>query len=290
MVPGSWEPAVLEGSFGEGYARLDDMDAIRLELKWNHLKGAVEADALRDRMLDRLARKGRGKGEFKAEPLGRLLPGSDASFFRWKAEAAAVGMVMRCADCERALLGQVLFPDGREDRAAALAVLRSLREHAEGDRAAWSIYRYRAEVDASWRLDSWKLAPGYLELCFQRGPTELLRLKRWGPAEVLLAGCDLAGWHARNLVGQYGRTTGAATHYVAGHEGLLVRRDRHHSALGKLVVRCSPPRAAWTHWNLRSAAWHCPESNRIYVSEHAAKRPRDRRDWRVCCHGDEGQT
>jgi len=286
-VPSSWEPAALDGDRRGGYARLDDMDAIRLELKWNRLKGDVNAANVRDTLLGTLGRRKRGRGAtIRAEALKPLADVPNASFFRWQGEVTAIGVVTQCRQCARAVLAQLIFPSGKESRSEAAAVLGSLKEHADEGRSLWSLYRFRAEVDESWELAAWKLAPGYLELTFDRGRGEKLRLRRWGPAEMILASCDLDVWHKRVILTEAGRALETARDEVDGHPAVRARRDLSGRPLRRALARVTPPRVAWTHWSLDSLAWHCPASNRLYVWDVASRRARRKgRDWRIICHG-----
>jgi len=288
-VPSSWEPSVLEGSFWQGYARLDDMDSIRFELKWNRLKGSADADDMRDRLLRQLQRRSRrSRSLVEAAPVKRPGGSANASFFQWKDEVAALGLVTRHQNQkgERAILGQVIFPDGRVDRTEAMDVLNSVQERGSEKGSPWSLYRFHAQVGDSWTLESWKLSPGYLELAFGRRGGQALRLRRWGPAEVILADCDLEGWHRQLVATQYGRNVDVGLRRAAGHDAFEARREIRKSVFSQLVSRWAPPRAAWTHWNMESMAWRCPQSNRIYLWEYAWRRRCHRRDWHIHCHGD----
>ena len=219
-VPSSWEPTVLDGDWSQGYVRLDNMDAIRLELKWNRLKGNVDATNVRDMLLGTLARRKTGrKAPIEAKAIEQLVDAPNTSFFRWHGEVTAIGAVTHCRRCARAVLAQMIFPNGKECRSHAAAVLGSLCEHGDDGRSLWGLYRFRADVDESWKLASWKLSPGYLELSFDRGRGEKLRLRRWGPAEMILANCDLDAWHKRVVLTESGGAVETRSDEVGGHEG-----------------------------------------------------------------------
>lgn len=287
-VPASWEPAALDGDWSRGYARLDDMDAIRLELKWNRLKGDVDAANVRDTLLRTLTRrKGGRSAPVEAKALAALADVPNASFFQWQGEVTAVGVVIQCRRCARAVLAQLIYPKGKESRAESAGVLGSLREHADGARSLWSLYRFRADVAESWKLTWWQLAPGYLELAFDRGRGEKLRLRRWGPEEMILASCDFDAWHKRVVLCDAGGAVETERDEVAGHAGVRMRRDLSGRPVRRCLARATPPRAAWTRWNLDSLAWQCGASNRLYAWDYASRRARGRdRDWHIVCHGE----
>ena len=282
-TPPDWEPAILEGDAEQGYARLDDMDAIRFELRWNPVSGDPTPEELRDQMLGKLLG---GHGDVKAEAMPPLRHGDGGSYFRWRGEVAALGRVSFCPQTKRAVLGQVIFPDGRENRAEACAVLGSIEDRAAEKTALWSLYGFSAEVDSSWRLTEWGFSVGQLEFCFER-PAQRLRFKRWGPAEVLLRNYDFDTWHRLMVLPTFGKVDRTEVIEVAAHEGIAVTRTRPAGSFGALVSRLANPRSAWRRWNTDSLAWHCPQTNRLFVWEHASRRAGVRRDWRIDCHREE---
>ena len=285
-VPACWEPTVLDGDWNDGYARLADMDAVRMELKWNRLKGNVDSESVREALLEKLRRRYRAAdAPVAAETLPSPISAPNASFFRWRGETAAVGAVVWCQRCMRALLGQVIFPGGKERRGEAVGILDTLRDHGDGGRALWSLYLFRAEVADTWKLTSWNMTPGYLEMAFDRGAGERLRLRRWGPAETLLARLDFATWHERSVVPQSGRSLRTTDDAVDGHPAIRLDRDASDRTLGRWVPRLAPLRSVWTHWNLTGLAWHCRRSNRLYAWDYAWRKTRAECDWRIRCHG-----
>ncbi len=280
-VPPDWEPAILEGDEEQGYARLDDMDAIRFELRWNPVRGDPEPEQLRDQMLGKLSSK---HGDVKAKAIPPLRHDDAGSYFRWQGEVAALGRVSFCPETKRAVLGQVIFPDGREDRAEASAVLGSLEDRSAQESVLWSLYGFCAEVDSGWRLTQWQFTVGQLEFSFERQGAQLLTLKRWGPAEVLLTNYDFETWHKLTVLPKFGKVGEIETVEVAAHEGIKVTRAHPRRSFGTLVSRLAHPRSAWRRWNASGLAWHCPQTNRLLVWEHASRRRDVPRDWRINCH------
>jgi len=267
-VPADWTLGAIGGDHKSGYARLDDSNMPRLELKWSQAE--VNLDRALDKYLAKLGKKSR-RSEIRIDERARVIsrrskPDKRLRGFSWRGRERGCGVIWRCNKCRRTVIAQVIMPQDERDDSLARRILTSLEDHGRDGRATWALYGIQFEAPEEFRLEHQKLMAGYLELAFASGKRNKLRVCRWGMADVALAERDLQHWYEVDQVRRRDVVWDCAPLAVKGHDGLRVHGHRR-----RFLHR--PRRAAERLARLRIASdfdgrvWHCPESNRIYSVE-----------------------
>jgi len=266
-VPADWTLGAIGGDYKSGYARLDDAQMPRLELKWSDQ--AVNLDRALEKYLAKLGKRGRRSGvrvDDKARVLSRRSkPRKKLRGFSWSGRETATGVIWKCDQCGRTLIAQVMDPPGEPDEALVRTVLMSLEDHGQDGRWLWALYGLSLEAPEELRLAGQKLMAGYLELAFAAGRRRL-RVCRWGMADVALADRDLQHWYEVEQVRRRDVAWDCEPAEVKGHDGLDVsgHRRRYFHGIRRGAERLLRLRIAS---DFDGRVWHCPESNRIYGVE-----------------------
>lgn len=196
--PKGWELASL------GRERLQLADGLRtvLDLRWNRIRGRFSFDA----HLRKLA-KARGRESDGIKPMDGLpgwspAAGLEARAFAWgEPDTGGLGALLFHAASSTAILAQCGGPAGQAAR-----VLGSLRCHLAEAVVPWAVYDLRALTPANHCLEEYSLQPGRYRLALRHKGQQII-LHRLAPADVLLAGRDLAHWsraHFKELISRHG--------------------------------------------------------------------------------------
>lgn len=267
-MPADWTLGAIGGDHKSGYARLDDANMPRLELKWSEAE--VNLDRALDKYLARLGRKSR-RAEIRIDDKARVIsrrskPDKRLRGFSWSGRERGCGVIWRCNHCRRTVIAQVILPPRERDESLARRILTSLEDHGTDGRATWALYGIQFAAPEGFRLERQKLMAGYLELAFTAGKRRTLRVCRWGMADVALAERDLQHWYEVNQVRRRDVVWDCEPLEVKGHDGLRVfgHRRRFLHRLRRAAERWSRLRIAS---DFAGRVWHCPQSNRIYNVE-----------------------
>ncbi len=244
----------------------------RVEINWTDPGGFVDLDAVVDRYLaeTKKLRKKKMKEEIKIQRGDRALSRSKLGksglkTFAWEGSQKAVGAAWSCKKCGRTVFAQVLgAPEEKDLVPLAEQIIRSIRDHPEGDWTLWAVYDFELELPSVFRPTKQRLVAGEVELEFKHD-TETITAARWGLANVALKGKTLNDW-ARKEYWKKFRKYGprAEPEQFHGHEGLRVIGDRimFHEAIQRLLRHL---RGKLYADRLIACFWHCPEENKIYV-------------------------
>jgi len=291
-VPVEWDLGQLEGRFDKGFARLDDPNAARLELRWMMAPKRFRIDATLDRYfgaMTKTVQKGGGKLTLKTRGgIGPDRPGLMTRGFRWRvtntaqphANREAIGCIACNPETGQVAVVQALVRAGRGgDEAVARRTLASLSigEVTDGMRT-WAVYDFACGVLPEFGLWEHHLQSGAFHMGFEsrRGRIDI---RRWALAELLLDkhGGDLEAWWRAGLKRAQRRFRDEKTAVeLSGHEATRLERSRR-SLLGRRRDHAV-------------FLWHCPASNQLF---HVQVRPRRQKHWdaladdgwRVACHG-----
>jgi hypothetical protein len=277
-VPEAWNLRALGGDHDKGHLRLEDGEHLRLELKWSQKKVDIEHSL--EKYLKSLGKPQRDK-RGKAAPLvikpgikivsRRSHPDKEALGFSWQGgEMNGAGLIWQCATCGRTLIGQVRGYGGEDAGRLAKELFSEMEDHAQEGRQRWALYGLSCEIPEAFKLSGQNLRSGYLELDFSRGK-ETLRVRRWGPAAALLAENSLKQWLERFLAGRRREIRWRLTpEEIKQHAGEKLTGSSR-SLLGRWafgltqglqkIIRRNASRPGYG----LGKAWHCPESNRIYL-------------------------
>ncbi len=261
-VPEGWRPARL----GLRYLYLEDEDGPAFEFKWRTKAGRKGMEAA----LRALTPKGRAVAGV-ALPKAWLdaLAGFECMPLSWKqAGRSGLGAALFCPQCGLAAVFQGFGgPDGPDpDRTAVLArVLASLAHH-DPEPFRFRLYGLSLTAPQGFALAAFSFAPGRFVLNFAVGRRRLDAV-RLAPADVLLAGQDLAGLAGRHLgLGQGARFFPDTVRGLAAVWG-EVRQGR---GLTDCVAR------GLGRQGRVGVLWHDPAANKLLGLAATDARPVDR--------------
>ncbi len=297
IVPQNWNPARFGGNRQKGDLRLDDEDGPRFELRWEQSGRGVDVAKSVAQFLERLEKEAKKRGEpFEVLTDVRLVSRSrkrkeQVTSFGWQGQAPAemaenlaaqgFGVAWNCPHCERVTFGHIIGRNSdKRDKIERLSseIFASLECHGSGGWETWSAFDLKLDVPEEFVLARAQLLLNKLELEWKRPQpaglqglgkrADRLVVRRLPIANVLLENQTLDEWAERVLrPGHKTLLLGApqAT-IVRGHEALLFEgktRDLRARLRGWFFDfvgrRRTPPAQIW--------AWHCPDSNRLWVLE-----------------------
>jgi hypothetical protein len=255
-VPADWDFAAAEGNFDKGYYRLDDPEQVRLEVRWELTTPPGRIGDLTDRYLALLV-KGKQLPDRKSVRRDtRLvqLPEADLETFAWSGPVDVIGMALRCRRCARSILARLIAPRSEAILPLARAVLGSAASYSCAGTRSWAVLDFRFEVPEPYQCRRPSLRAGRLDFDFEHG-RDRLRALRAGLAENVLRTKSLDEWAREQCrFGKRDRPESTEREFK-GHparEISLERRSRFSLGRGRPV---------------RALAWHCPESNSLYLAQ-----------------------
>jgi hypothetical protein len=254
-VPRDWELTAL----GMRHLVLADGAGVIMECKWNRVTGRFDLD----RHLRKLAKTLGALDPMEPPPAWRPALGSfTARVFRL---ADGCGALLFCPQCRTASLVRFAGAAASETETPA-RVLASLACHFADGCVPWQVFGFAAHTPAAYALTRHRLTPGRYELVLDAGSSRLT-LASLGPADVLLAGNDLAAWSRKTFTETIARhrlqpmASGPSLSWRARREPTFLRRLflrlRREPTRGGLIVR------------------HDPAANRLFCLEARGREPLD---------------
>lgn len=286
-VPVEWELGRIDGDSDSGYARLDDSHMVRAEIEWRAapVRGARRpVSDLVDRYIEQLEKKASKSGiEFSVQRRAkflrdkRWLEGSEYETFVWEADYKAYNIARACADCQRIILLRILAPVGDSAEDLVNEIIPTLEDHPRPEhegRTLWSVYGMQFLTPPKYTLSDHELKSGHIRLTFETdGGKQSLRIHRLSMAQMLLKKRAFDEWYPSFFykdLKDFRHNVEVAEPGFRGHEGIRIHgvpRSRWRQILRPLPLVNPRPRRY-----LNSAAWHCPEQNRICVVEHLVRK------------------
>lgn len=264
-IPVEWSPTILSGDRGRGFVRISDLEAIRMEIRWEPLKGAWEASPVVDRyesLLKKAARKSRTELSIRREEDHE--PSDGARLVVEEPSAVSYHRLMLWPD-DRVVFARVETRP-RRDRKLARRILDSLASAARESRELWSVFGLTMRPVIGWSRTENRLSTGILRLGFGRDSrrliveqqslgTELVRDR--GLERLLDALCGQ---------GEMRRQAGQVPSRWLGHEVLArvgrgrppTRRRKARSLAGILARRVRRRR------DVAAGMWLCPVTDKVF--------------------------
>lgn len=297
-VPKEWNLGKLSGEFRtgkSGYLRLDDAEIARVEVEWRESKrGEPPISRFVDKYVQNLEKKAQKRGvELKVNRKSRLLKdrsfleGKDYDTFTWEADYRAYNLTWRCRTCHRVVLIRVLARMEENLSALAAKVMASVQDHSEDGRIFWGVYDLACTVPEGYILEEYALKSGLLGLTFEQKHRSL-KVECISLADIALKHVSIGEWFdsfcrkaLRDLKYSYEEAE------IDGHPGLRVTGAP--KSLWKQVFRPVPFVSKRPRRYLDAQAWHCTESNKIFVIQAFSKQKGDLSSEVVDidCHGKE---
>jgi len=298
-VPADWTLAGVGGDARQGYLRVDYEGMPRLQVKWARRHIDLEkkrAEYVRRltvgerRLLGRL-RAGRPTGTEVTTDVRvvskRAKPGKDIVSYGWRGAHCGVGLLWNCEVCGRAVMAQVGWPIAEEGRETGQEVLESLDDHGIGGWEAWGVDGLAFLTPQEYELEGWRRMTRYLELRLVRGERgrgvgqprgesagftkpaprgEKLKVARWGMVPLVLKERSVQAWYEEANLRRRDVSWVSEEEQIKGHDGVAATGQRRRLAGGMRTglaraLRRSPA------VEFEARAWHCPESNRLYLVE-----------------------
>ena len=188
-TPADWEVSQI----GIRHLILDDKAGPVMELKWEPVKGTFSHKTHLKRIAALQSRRNKIRvAEWALPPhWQKALADFETSGFLWQGQTASGrGAILFCPVCRNAALIQFFRGSSVDREKILLAILKSYRDHGQGDRILWSIYDIRATLPKTLSLLRFRFEAGKFELVFTTG-SQTIHLHRWAPAAALLGGRDL---------------------------------------------------------------------------------------------------
>jgi len=272
-VPADWCPGKVEGDYANGYMRVEDELRVRLEVKWETVRGRLpEASRLVENYL-RQSRKKMRRGAIEPRiDRGRYVPALksvDHEAFTWRGDFNAHSLLFVAGSSSRIVHLRVFFEEGDEQRELTRRIFASVCGEPVDGRDEWGAFGLRFRVESSWRLEESALRTGCLRLLFRDGPDEL-EVVRLSLAEVVLRKLGLGEWFAeffaKRLRGFAFETTSWERE---GEEGIR--------CAGVLRLRARPLGLFRGRRHLSAVAWHCRQNDKVHALRLVSGSPDDER-------------
>gem|GEM_PF-2089564 len=169
-VPADWHLGAVQGTRTKGYARIDDDERARAEIRWENAPGKPEPfDRLADGLLKKLEKLERKKGQFAIKRGVRLAspPGKESACFEMKGREVSLGCLMRCRECGRIVVGRLTGGSRNELQAIGGRLFDGLSDHPGDDGLDhWDIYDLQFALSPEYELQQTKMRTGSLEMLF----------------------------------------------------------------------------------------------------------------------------
>ena len=267
-VPEEWTLGAVGGDRKAGYLRVDDEKMPRLQVKWS--RGRIDLERKRKEYVKRLTKRRRKATGLEVTTETRVVsrrakPKKEIVGYAWRGPQCGMGVLWNCETCERAVIAQVSWTPDEEGHEIARAVLESLEDHGVGGWDTWGIDGLAFLAPEAYRLEGWRRMTRYLEVRLEQGGASL-KVARWGMVPMVLDGRPVREWYEAENERRREVEWSGEEETVRGHEGMRAwgRRRRLAGGLRKAAARAVRRQ---TMDQFEAYAWHCPESNRLYLVE-----------------------
>jgi len=274
-IPEEWNIGAISGDNTAGYARWDDDEMPRLEIKWASEKGFVDLNSVIDKYLKDLQ-----KGRKKKDPEIHIerdikLPGKSkrkkagVKCFHWKGGVEGYGAAWICKECGRTMIAQVMVPPGQDEEEArdlAGSIMLGIEDHPRDGWVLWSAYGMDCWIPEDFKLSGQRLMAGLIEFSFEK-ETETIKVARWGMANVALKRKSLKEWTGGEMAKDFRKhAADAEESEVKGHEALDISGSNIAGVqlLHRFYFHCTGKLFA-DHFLAK--AWHCEPTNSIHYVE-----------------------
>ena len=282
-VPAEWTLAGVGGDRRQGYLRVDYEGLPRLQVKW--ARRHIDLEKKRAEYVKRLtvSRRRRPTGMEVTTDVRvvskRAKPGKDLLSYGWRPSGTlkgpigvpkggahcGVGLLWNCEVCGRAVIAQVGWPIEEEGREVAQEVLESLDDHGIEGWETWGVDGLAFLTPEDYELEGWRRMTRYLELRLLRG-REKLKVARWGMVPLVLKDRTVREWYEEANLRRREVSWVSEDEQVKGHDGVVATGQRRRLA-GGIRTRVARALGRSPAVEFEARAWHCPESNRLYLVE-----------------------
>ena len=268
-VPSEWMLAAVGGDRRSGYVRVDYERMPRLQVKWS--RKHTDLERKREEYVKRLTvgKRRRPTGLEVSTDVKvlskRSKPKKDLLTFAWRGPHCGMGLLWNCETCGRSVIAQVGWPIEEEGREVAQEVLESLDDHGIGGWDTWGVDGLVFLAPSEFELSGWKRMTRYVDLKLVRNQEKLM-VARWGMVPLVLGDRSVRAWFEEENRRRRDVSWQAAEATIRGHEGVIARGERKRLA-GSLRRRVARALRRSPAVEFDARAWHCQESNRLYLVE-----------------------
>jgi hypothetical protein len=204
--------------------------------------------------------------------------------------SCGLGVLWNCEVCGRAVIAQLGWPveeeaaeirkskvessvesglSNLESRMSpfriAQRILESLEDHGIGGWDTWGVDGLVFLAPSDYELDGWRRMTRYLELRLLR-KQEKLKVARWGMVPLVLGELTVRQWYDDANRQRRDVSWASEEADIKGHDGIVARGQRR-----RLAGEARTWAARALRWSpaveFEARAWHCPQSNRLYLVE-----------------------
>lgn len=283
MVPADWMLAGVGGDRRQGYLRVDAPwaggSAPALQVKW--ARRHIDLERKRAEYIRRLTsgkrRRWRRGGAWSGLEVTtdlrvvskRAKPRKDILGYGWRGPQCGLGVLWNCEVCGRAVIAQVGWPIEEEGRETAQEVIESLEDHGVGGWDSWGVDGLAFLAPTEYELEGWRRMTRYLELRLLR-KQDKLKVARWGMVPLVLGGRSLRDWYEESNRRRREVRWDSEAREVKGHEGVVAWGEARMLSVkrgARRAMHAVTRSARYAPRQFGAVAWHCPESNRLYLVE-----------------------
>lgn len=270
QVPRDWNLGAVGGDRKSGYLRVDDERMPRLQVKWS--QGGIDLEKKREEYARKLTvgKRKRPTGlavDLEAKVISqRSKPKKELATFAWRGPQCGMGVLWNCEVCNRALIAQVSWQQPERMHEVARQVLGSIEDHAIGGWQLWGVDGFGFLAPEGYELAKWKRMTRYFEMSLTTRKEASIKAARWGMVSLVLAGRTLVEWYQDENRRRRDVRWQAQQIEVKGHPAVASWGERRRllGSVRRGAARLVRRRPAI---NFAACAWHCPESNRLYLVE-----------------------
>jgi len=263
-VPSTWEL----GRIDMRHLFFEKQASPAMEIKWGPVKGRFSHHAHLKKLIARqkhLPDKTLEEWHLPAS-WKNALANFIAKGFSWQSGTEnGRGAILFCPSCKNAIMFQIFNIAGHMSDEAILELLKSLQDHRNDDKTAWTVFDVHALLPKTFKLDDFQFKPGKYQLAFSDS-YQTVKLFRWAPASAFLSQTNLTQFVANALELT---PENLVTTSISGHSA-VEWRSRPNPGQFNWLYRFK--RKLSFHW-LR--VWHVVDKNRILGIRFDSKRPFD---------------
>ena len=251
-----------DGDARKGSFILDDGEALRLQVSWEHVRKRVPVERLVERLLAKLGkrnRRGKAEIEIRRNVPDVTVPGREGECFELVGGSSTYVMLSRCKRCDRVVVMQVTFLPGEDGEPVVRELFRSVTDHPVRGWVRWAVFGLDFSVPERFELHFADLQAGKISLGMVHGDLEL-KAVRVSLAELLTRDKGLDGWFREAFRKELKRFRPEVESLdFKGHPAMEYRD-------GPGLVRQWRPRLR-RRQGLLCRVWHCEASDKLYVAQ-----------------------
>lgn len=264
-IPEDWNLSFHTGNFERGYLRINDLNSVRCEIKWEKTEKILPLPLILNNYLKKMKKiafKKKFDFEFKENLENLKISAQNITYitFWWKSQEECFGIIWYCYICKRIFILQLLSP---EKDLPYKKIISSITCEMEENFNFWNVYNLSLRLPKQYFLKENSFKSGFIYLKFSNNKHNI-SLFRYALANIALKEKTLSEWFTENFLHIFRiYKTKEEEISLNGHSGIKIEGERDsilRNISGKLLSRFGVDEKF-----LKVFVWSCENSNRIYV-------------------------